>query len=110
MLFRSPAAADNTAHGGVAQDGGDGDGGIGDEGGHRLRDHDLNDGLHRGSAHTAGHLDDIGIELSQAAFYQAGHKGKGSHDQRHNGGNGTHRGAHNGPGEGEQQDHKDKEG
>ena len=41
-----PAAAHDTTHGGVAQDGGDGDGGIGDEGGHRLRDHDLNDGLH----------------------------------------------------------------
>ena len=57
------AAAHDTTHGGVAQNGGDGNGGIGDEGGNGLRDHHLDDGLQGGGAHAAGHFNDIGIEL-----------------------------------------------
>ena len=104
------AAADDTTHGSVAQDGGNGNGGIGDERGHGFRDHDLDDGLHGGSTHAAGHFNNIGIEFPQAAFHQTCHKGERSDGQRNNRSRSTNRGSHDGAGQGEQQNHENEEG
>ena len=79
------AAADDTAHSGVSQNGGYGDGGIGDQRRDALGDHDLHDDLKRRSTHALRHLDRIRIDFAQTGFSKSGYKGECSNYQRHDG-------------------------
>ena len=66
--FTETAAADDAAHGGVAEYGGDGDGQVVEQGRNTLRDHDLADNLQRCCAHALRRLDDVGVDLAQTAL------------------------------------------
>ena len=103
------AAADDAAHGGVAQNGSQGDGDVLNQGRHAFGDHHLADYLHGRGAHALGRLDDVGVHLPQAALHQPGHKGEGRHHQGNDGGRGTHGGADDQPGQGEHHDHQNQE-
>ena len=103
------AAADDTAHGGVAQNGGQRDGHVLDQGGHALRDHYLADDLHGRSAHALGGLDDVAVHLTETALHQPRHKGERRRHQRNDGGRGAHGGADEQTGQGEHHDHQDQE-
>ena len=68
----------------------------GDERRYALREHDLADDLHRRCAHGLGRLDDVRVDLPQAALDQAGDERERGDDQRHD----RCRGADDGPDDG----------
>ncbi len=103
------AAADDTAHGRVAQNGGDGDGTVGNEGRNAFRDQDLRDDLEGGGTHALGGFYDVGVDLPEGAFHQTGDEGEGRNDQRDDGGGGADYRAHDQPGQREDHDHQDQE-
>ena len=63
------------------------------------RDH-LGDDLEGRAAHGLGGLHHAAVHLRREASTRRGHKGEGSHDQRHNGGHRTDGGAQDQPGTG----------
>ena len=77
------AAADDAAHGGVAQNGGEGDGNVLNEGGHALGDHHLADDLHGRRAHALRRFDYIGVYLPKACFDKTRHKRESGNYKRH---------------------------
>lgn len=81
-----PAAADDAAHGRIAENGGDGDGGVGNQRRHTLGNEHLCDDLQRGCAHALRHFDGVGADLAQAALGQTRHERKRCNDERHDGG------------------------
>lgn len=66
--FAETAAADDAAHGGVAENSRERDGEVLQQGGDALGDHHLADDLHGRRAHALRGLDDVCVQLTQAAL------------------------------------------
>ena len=79
------AAADDAAHRRVAEDGRERDGEVLEERGNALGDHHLADDLHGRCAHALRGLNDVGVDLAQAAFNKARDERERRHDQRNDG-------------------------
>ena len=103
------AAADDAAHGRVAEDGRERDGEVLQQRGDAFGDHHLADDLHGRRAHALRGLDDVGVQLTQAALDETRDERKGRDDERNDGRPGADGRADDEARERKDHDHQDQE-